>query len=472
MAMKMRNGRTGVLGLVALLLTAPPAATQTPPAPAIGDLSRSIEATTQRVMPAVVEIFATSYRPGQGLVPRAADLVTTERASGSGIIVDPAGYIVTNAHVVAGAQRLQVEVPIPVTGTSILATRSRTIPATIVGIDAETDLAVLRVSGPGLTAAAFGDSDDLRPGQLVLALGSPFGLHNSVSLGVVSASARQLEPESPMIYVQTDAAINPGSSGGPLVDLSGRLVGINTLIFSQRGAYEGIGFAAPSNVVRTVYEQIKAFGRVRRGDIGARAQTVTPVLAAGLSLSRERGVVLADVLPGSSAEVAGLRAGDLVLTVDGKSMENGRQFHVGLYRGAAGQVVTLDILRGTEALRFPVALGERRDLIADLASATDPRENLVPRLGILAVTVNPAMAQMLPGLRMKAGVVVASLANGALDSRQGGLAAGDIVFGVNRTPVPGLDDLRAAIDRLKPGDPVVLHVERRGERLYLPFTIE
>ena len=472
MAMKIRNGRTGVLGLVALLLAAPPAATQTPPAPAISDLSRSIEATTQRVTPSVVEIFATSYRPGQGLVPRAADLVTTERASGSGVIVDPAGYIVTNAHVVAGAQRLQVEVPIPVTGTSILATRSRTIPATIVGIDAETDLAVLRVSGPGLTAAAFGDSDDLRPGQLVLALGSPFGLHNSVSLGVVSASARQLEPESPMIYVQTDAAINPGSSGGPLVDLSGRLVGINTLIFSQGGGYDGIGFAAPSNVVRTVYEQIKAFGRVRRGDIGVRAQTVTPVLAAGLSLSRERGVVLADVLPGSSAEVAGLRAGDLVLTVDGKPMENGRQFHVGLYRGAAGQVVTLDILRGTEALRFPVALGERRDLIADLASATDPRENLVPRLGILGVTVNPAIGQMLPGLRMKAGVVVASIANGTLDSRQGGLAAGDIVFGVNRTPVPGLDDLRAALDRLNPGDPVVLHVERRGERLYLPFTIE
>ena len=422
--------------------------------------------------PAVVEIFATSYRPGQGLVPRAADLVTTERASGSGVIVDPDGYIVTNAHVVARAQRLQVEVPIPVTGTSILATRSRTLPATIVGIDAETDLAVLRVSEPGLTAVAFGDSDNLRPGQLVLALGSPFGLHNSVSLGVVSAAARQLEPESPMIYVQTDAAINPGSSGGPLVDLSGRLVGINTLIFSQAGGYEGIGFAAPSNVVRTVYEQIRAFGRVRRGDIGVRAQTVTPVLAAGLSLSRERGVVLADVLPGSAAEMAGLRAGDLVVTADGKPMENGRQFHVGLYRGAAGQVVTLDILRGTEALRFPVALGERRDPIADLASAIDPRENLVPRLGILGVTVNPAIAQMLPGLRMKAGVIVASLADGTLDSRQGGLAAGDIVFGVNRTPVPGLGDLRAAIDTLKPGDPVVLHVERRGERLYLPFTIE
>lgn len=472
MAMKIRNGRTAVLGLVALLLTAPPAAAQSPAAPAIGDLSRSIEATTRSVTPAVVEIFATSYRPGQGLVPRAADLITTQRATGSGVIVDPDGYIVTNAHVVAGAQRLQVEVPIPVTGTSILATRSRTMPATIVGIDAETDLAVLRVSGPGLTAAAFGNSDDLRPGQLVLALGSPFGLHNSVSLGVVSAAARQLEPESPMIYVQTDAAINPGSSGGPLVDLSGRVVGINTAIFSQRGVYEGIGFAAPSNVVRTVYEQIRAFGRVRRGDIGVRAQTVTPVLAAGLGLSRERGVVLADVLPGSSAEIAGLRAGDLVLAADGKPMENGRQFHVGLYRGAAGQVVTLEILRGTEALRFPVALGERRDPIADLANAIDPRENLVPRLGMLGVTVNPAIVQMLPGLRMKAGVIVASLANGTLDSRQGGLAAGDVVFGVNRTPVPALGDLRAVIEALKPGDPVVLHVERRGERLYLPFTIE
>src|SRR5688572_3507375 len=472
MAMKVRNGGTAVLGLVALLLAAPPAAAQTPAAPAIGDLSRSIQATTQRVMPAVVEIFATSYRPGQGLVPRAADLVTTERASGSGVIVDPDGYIVTNAHVVAGAQRLQVEMPIPVTGTSTLATRSRTMPATIVGIDTETDLAVLRVSGPGLTAAAFGNSDDLRPGQLVLALGSPFGLHNSVSLGVVSAAARQLEPESPMIYVQTDAAINPGSSGGPLVDLSGRVVGINTLIFSQRGVYEGIGFAAPSNVVRTVYEQIRAFGRVRRGDIGVRAQTVTPVLAAGLGLSRERGVVLADVLPGSLAEMAGLRAGDLVLAADGKPMENGRQFHVGLYRGAPGQVATLEILRGTEALRFPVALGERRDPIADLANAIDPRENLVPRLGILGVTLNPGIAQMLPGLRMKAGVIVASLADGTLDSRQGGLAAGDVVFGVNRTPVPALRDLRTAIEALKPGDPVVLHVERRGERLYLPFTIE
>ena len=144
----------------------------------------------------------------------------------------------------------------------------------------------------------------MRSGQLVLAFGSPLGLDNSVSLGVVSAIARQLEPESPMIYVQTDASINSGSSGGPLVDLRGRIVGINTLILSQAGGFEGLGFSAPSNIVRTVYEQIRRFGRVRRGDIGVRAQTVTPILARGLALPRDRGVVLADALPGSPADQA------------------------------------------------------------------------------------------------------------------------------------------------------------------------
>ena len=228
--------------------------------------------------------------------------MTTQRASGSGVIVDPDGYIVTNAHVVQGAQRLRVELPAPVDGRSILADtqphgeRRRSSESTL-----ETDLAVIKVDEQRLPALAFGDSDELRAGQIVLAFGSPLGLHNSVSLGVVSAVARQLEPESPMIYVQTDASINPGSSGGPLVDLRGRLVGINTLIVSQAGGNEGLGFAAPSNIVRTVYEQIRKTGRVRRGDIGVRAQTVTPALAAGLQSARAiTASVLADVLPGES----------------------------------------------------------------------------------------------------------------------------------------------------------------------------
>ena len=455
---------------IAILAVAIPTAAQTAPAPA--EMSAVLEATTQNVAPSVVEIFTTAFQPGNPIVPRRSDLVTTQRGSGSGVIVDGSGFILTNAHVVAGAYRVRVELPPTSAGESILGARGQALDAAVVGIDLETDLAVLRVERTGLRALSFGDSDALRPGQLVLAVGSPLGLNNSVSLGVVSSPARQLEPESPMIYVQTDASINPGSSGGPLVDVAGRIVGINTLIFSQSGGYEGIAFAAPSNIARTVYEQIKMFGRVRRGDIGARAQTITPELAAGLALSQNHGVVLSDILPGSAAEVGGLRAGDIVLAADAKPMENGRQFQVNLYRRVVGEVVSLDVARGTERLRFTVALRERRDPVAALGDKVDPRANLISRLGILGISVDRNVVEVLPGVRMKAGVLVASVVKGAIDARDGGLEAGDIVFAVNRTPVPALADLRAVVDALKPGETAVLHVERRGERLYVPFGVE
>ena len=254
---------------------------------ALADLSGALEATAQTTSRAVVEVFTTSYTPAEGVVPRSADLVSTQRASGSGVVVDPQGFIITNAHVVRGAQRVRVELPPAGDGRSVLVGRGRIVTAEVVGLDLETDLAVLKVAEQNLPSLTFGDSDDLKAGQLVIALGSPLGLQHTVSLGVVSAVARQLEPESPMIYVQTDASINAGSSGGPLVDLRGRLVGINTLIASRAAGNEGLGFAAPSNIVRTVYEQIRKSGRVRRGDIGLRAQTLTPTLSAGLGLSRD-----------------------------------------------------------------------------------------------------------------------------------------------------------------------------------------
>lgn len=457
---------------LALSASAASGQTRTPAIATAADLSGSLEATTRLASPAVVEIFTTSYTPGGGLVPRSADLITTERASGSGVIVDPEGYIVTNAHVVRGAQRLRVELPIPTSGQSILATRSRTVSGRIVGIDLETDLAVIKVDERNLPVLAFGDSDELRAGQIVLAFGSPLGLHNSVSLGVVSAVARQLEPESTMIYLQTDASISPGSSGGPLVDLRGRVVGINTLIVSQTGGNKGPGFAAPSNIVRTVYEQIRKLGRVRRGDIGVRAQTVTPVLASGLNLPRDHGVVLADVMPGSPAARAGLRPGDLVLALDGKAMENGRQLQIGLYRRYAGEVVDLEILRDGQIVKVPVAITERYDPFAGLSTSSDPRQNMVPRLGILGVNLDKRIAEMVPVLRVESGVVVVSTVAGAIDAREGGLAAGDVVYAVNRTPVSGLAELRAALDGLKTGDAVVLQLERRGELMYLAFTCE
>ncbi len=436
------------------------------------ELSSSLEATARLVGSSVVEIFATSFAPGDGVVPRSADLVTTQRASGSGVIVGADGYIVTNAHVVAGAQRLRIELPVAPTGQSILATRSRSVAGKVVGIDLETDLAVIKVEQQNLPALAFGDSEELKPGQLVLACGSPLGLQNSVSLGVVSAVARQLEPESPMIYLQTDASINPGSSGGALVDVNGRLVGINTLIMTQNGGNEGLGFAAPSNIVRTVYEQIRKSGRVRRGDIGIRVQTVTPALAAGLALPRDHGVIVADVLPAGAAARAGLKAGDLVLALDDKVMENGRQLQVSLYRRVFGDVVTLSILREGRETKVPVAMAERQDPLANLSAASDPRQNLVPRLGILGVTVDRRIMQMLPVVRVSSGVVVVSRVAGAIDVRDGGLEVGDVIYSVNRTAVAGLAELRTALEAFKSGDPVVLQIERRGELTYLAFTIE
>jgi serine protease Do len=248
----------GIAGAQAPAAKPAPSATQTPSADAALAVSSAIEATASNAGPAVVEIFTMSYAPTEGRVAGTTDLVRTQRASGSGAIVDPAGYIVTNAHVVRGAQRIRVEVPTVPTGGSILAARGRVLDGRIVGIDLETDLAVVKVEATGLPTLPFGDSDDLRAGQLVIALGSPLGFYNSVSLGVVSAVARQLEPESPMVYVQSDAAISSGSSGGPLVDLRGRIVGINTLVASREGAAcEGLGFAAPGNIVRAVYEQLR-----------------------------------------------------------------------------------------------------------------------------------------------------------------------------------------------------------------------
>ena len=464
----------GVLLVASSALAQTPARTPPPNTPAItaADLSRSLEGTAQAVSPSVVEIFTTAFTPREGVVSRTGDLVATERASGSGVIVDPDGYIVTNAHVVRGAQRVRVEIPIAADGQSILAARSRTASAQVIGIDLETDLAVIKVDQRNLPALQFGDSDALRAGQLVLAIGSPLGFRNTVSFGVVGAVARQLEPESPMIYVQTDATINQGSSGGPLVDLRGRIVGINTLIFSQTGGYEGLGFAAPSNIVRTVYEQLRKGGRVRRGDIGVRAQTVTAVLASGLKLTRDRGVVLADVLPGSPAAKAGLKAGDLVLTFDGKPMENGRQFQVTLYRRFVGDVVTLEIQRGKELLKVPVAISERADAFSGLAESIDPRLNLIPRIGVLGVTLDPRLADLLPALRVSSGVVVASTVPGAIDAPDGGLAPGDVIYSVNGQPVAGLTELRATIEAMKEGDAVVLHIERRGELIYITFRID
>ena len=442
------------------------------------NLSDATEDLVARVQPGVVQVLATGYGPGGlgGPGPLASastgSLLTTQRSTGSGVIIDPDGYIVTNAHVIGGAQKVHVVLPHEKKRNrekrSIVRPRGQQVEAEVVGLDRETDLAVLKVDRSGLPAVEIGDSDDLRTGEIVLAIGSPMGLGGSVSLGVVSALGRQRGPEDPMVFIQTDAPINPGHSGGALVDTEGRLVGINTFILSHSGGSEGIGFAAPSNIVEAVYVQLKENGRVRRGNIGAFPQTITPLLAEALSLKRDRGVVLGDVEPNGPAEAAGLEIGDIVLKLNGKPMENGRQLEVNVYQYAPGEVIELEIERDGKQSTEYVAVREREGEPERIAEMVRPEKNLVPGLGILGIEIDSEVSKHLPPLRIPRGVAVAGrAADGPLYEMP--LLPGDVIISVDGTDIVTLEQLREEIEKLPGGEASVLQVQRGNGLVFVAF---
>jgi serine protease Do len=344
------------------------------------------------------------------------------------------------------------------------------LPAQLVGLDRETDIAVLKIEAKGLPSLQFGDSEQIRQGNLVFAFGSPFGLENSVTMGVVSSVARQVRQDDSMIYIQTDATINPGNSGGPLVDADGRIVGVNTFIVSQASAGNSVGFAVPSNIAKTAYEQIRQHGRVRRGQIGVQLQTITPRLAQALELGRDWGVLVADVVPKSAAETAGLQVKDIVLAMNGKTMENARQFGVNIYQNA-GKTISVDVLRGTEKRTIEIAVLERpKDPDRILSHATSEK-NLVPKLGILAVELDEHVTPLLPSLRKLSGVVVAGIV-AEIGSQPDSFIPGDVIYAVNNTPIRSLEEFKAAVDSLKSGQPAAIQVERLGQLQFLIFDIE
>jgi len=440
-----------------------------PLAPGLERMSAEFTDLVERVSPAVVRIETKGLTTAP--VPTGGNVIARARGTGSGVIVDPQGYVLTNAHVVEGADSMEVFLLAPrPPGGSILRPRSRGVKARVLGVDRETDVAVLKIDEKGLPALAFADYQGVRQGQVVFAFGNPLGLENSVSMGVVSSVARQLDAESPMIYVQTDASINPGNSGGPLVDTAGQIVGLNTAIFSQSGGSEGLGFAAPSHIVRTVYEQLRAHGRVRRGTIGIHGQTISQLMAAGLGLPREAAVILGDVTPGSPAEAAGLKPGDLVLAVDGRPMENARQVEVTLYRMPPGQTPTLAIVRDGRRLDVPVTVREKPEDPDRLATLVDADKNLVPRLGVLAVELDEEILKLLPKLRGVEGVLVAARASPGGDEDD--LHAGDVIYALNGLSVRSLAELKAAVERVKRGDALVFQVERKGQLWYLTQAAE
>jgi serine protease Do len=435
---------------------------------ALQQISASMQMISKRVSLSVVQVFSTGYTSSGDREHRNTDLLSRGLTSGSGIIIASDGWVVTNAHVVQGGRRIRVRLNLGVTLPAPQNRESRRglFDAKLVVADRDTDLALLKIDATDLPTLELSDSNNLKQGQLVLAFGSPLGLDNSVSMGVVSSAARQLDPDSPTIYVQTDAAINPGNSGGPLVDTSGHVVGINTLILTQSGGNEGIGLAIPSNVVRSVYNQVRREGHVHHHEIGVLARNVTPALASGLELEREEGVLIEDVIPGSPADTVGLMPGDLVLSVDGREVQNIRQFALALYSFAVGESAKLTIRRGKQMISYQVPVIERQDMQGRLADLVTKERTKIPQLGILALTLDDKLLPMLPPLRNPFGVIVAGKeSEGTYWGDE--LLPGDVIYSVNGTPVDSVSSLRSALDDLKTAETLAVQVERLGSLRYL-----
>jgi serine protease Do len=463
----MRRNSFSILSAGLLLAAAPSLFSQSKASVSLGELSASFETLAQRVRPSVVQIFSTGYASSeQSEGSNTSSLLSKQLSSGSGVILSEDGFILTNHHVVRNALKIEVKLHREQVSGHMPNT---TLPAKLIGVDREADLAVIKVDRKGLPKLAFGDSNQLHQGQLVMAFGNPLGLEGSVSMGIISSTARQLKLDDPMTYVQTDAPINPGNSGGPLVDAQGRVVGINTFILTQSGGSEGIGFAVPSNLVRSSYEQIVKDGHVHRGQIGIVAQTITPAIARGLGLPQDWGVIAADVVPDSPADKAGLKPGDIIATLGNREMDDARQLETLLYQQSLSSIVEIGVNRDGQSLKFSMPVIERDDDPMRFMDLVSPEKNLIRRLGILAIELTEKLADMLPDLRHDYGIVVAARAT---DAPGAVLEPGDVIYEINKTPAVSIKALRSVLDASKPGDTTVLHVQRGTKLKYIAIDLE
>ena len=458
---------------------------------ALAGFSGALERLAATVAPAVVQVQVSAWCASRSAGGEDAATLGSCRVVGSGVIVDPSGYIITNEHVIRNARSIRVMLTPKADHSgdalapagkrqaldSIILGANREpvgkrqiLDAAVVGANRETDIALLKIEASPLPAiplepAAKGP----RQGQVVLAVGSPEGLDNTVTIGIVSAVGRQPHPDYPMLYIQTDAAINPGNSGGPLLGIEGELIGINTFIAGQSGGNQGLGFALPAAVVRYVYEQLRTRGSVRQSLVGVHVQTVTAALAQGLDLSRGYGVMISDVLPGSPAEAVGLRPRDIITAVDGASISALPYYAAMMYLHDPAVSVEVTVLRGGQTLQFqvPAVSMDDRDY-RDIS--IDPLESLIPELGVFGKTVNSTLT-VRSGLRSKAGIYVFATTANSEDSGAG-LAPGDVITSLNGTAVASMQDLRGAIQGLTAGKPAVVQIERNGLFLYMEREVE
>jgi len=373
-----------------------------------------------------------------------------QRSLGSGFILDPDGHILTNNHVIENADEIVVRLD-----------NAKEYKATVIGKDAKTDIALLRIEGvSGLASVTLGDSDSLRVGEWVMAIGNPFGLDHTVTAGIVSAKGRFIGAGSYDDYIQTDAAINPGNSGGPLINLRGEVVGINSAIFSRSGGNIGIGFAVPINLAKELLPQLKEKGKVTRGWLGVLIQKVTPEIAESLGLEETRGALVADVIKDGPAAGAGMKVGDVITEFDGHPVKESNELPLMVARVPVGKEVLVKVLRDKGPVDVTVTIAELKDEEAAAAGKSESE-----KLGLTVQTLTPEIAENLGVGDMK-GVVVTSVESGSA-ADDAGVRRGDIILQVNRHAVEDVDDYRKTLREIEKGKNVLLLVRRGDNTIFL-----
>ncbi len=379
------------------------------------------------------------------------------RGQGSGVIISSDGYILTNNHVIAKAREVNVTLP-----------DKHEFKGKIVGTDQKTDLAVVKVDAQGLPAVRWGDASQLQVGEYVLAVGNPFGLNSTVTLGIVSAVGRghmgitQYED-----FIQTDAAINPGNSGGALVNTKGELVGINTAIFSQTGGYQGVGFAVSTTMARPIYENLVSIGKVVRGYLGIGIQDLNQDLAKSFNIKDSKGALISDVKEESPAEQAGLKQGDVIIQYDGIPVEDGVALQRLVTRTSVGTTVPLKVIRDGQERKMTVRIGEQPDEAK--VAKVEKAEADTALSGLAVEDLDQETAKEL-GLHGKGGVVVTRVAPDS-GAEKAGLMPGDVIREINRRLIKSVKDFEKVSSDVKKGGNVLILVNRRGNSLFLSAKV-
>ncbi len=442
--------------------------------PSPADLSRTFISVAKQVKPAVVNIDVVE-KPRRstmripeglqipGLPPPFGGQPRRQRGTGSGVIISADGYILTNNHVAAEAEQINVKLA-----------DGREFKAKRVGTDPDTDLAVIKIEAANLPVAHLADSDTLEQGEWVIALGSPFGLSQTMTAGIVSATGRDLGVGAGQFtnYIQTDASINPGNSGGPLVNMHGEVVGINTLIFSQTGTSSGIGFAIPSSLAGKIYGQLVKSGKVTRGFLGVVLQPVSPVLAKSMGFEGTEGALVSDFARNDSpAAKAGLRSGDVIVEFDGKPVKSPKQLTEYVADSPVGKVAQLKYVRDGRVQTAAVSLGER----PARPGQEEPEERGEGdedsnKLGVSTTNVTPELVRMLK-LKVASGVVIQSVQPDT-PAAEANLQPGDVIHRINRIPITNRQDLARAMASVTGEKEIALQIERGGQLSFVSVMME